>query len=109
MVSTRKKRQSNRSQIGDFDQGIIFGNSANERQENTIVKEGTGDRDFTVGTSNSNLTTNENAVNVKTLERFFKERNDGEMSDNIDTLKIISKTQFWPLLIVLLLLRSISN
>ena len=54
MVSTRKKRQSNRmllSQLDDFDQGIIIGNAANERRDSTVANEGTNDRDFTVGTS----------------------------------------------------------
>ena len=46
MVSTRKKRQSNRrllSQLVDFDQDIIPGNAASEKQENTVVNEGTND------------------------------------------------------------------
>ena len=40
MVSTRTKRQSNRrllSQLDDFDKDMIFGNTAIERQENTVV------------------------------------------------------------------------
>ena len=71
MVSTRRKRQSNRSllsQLDDFDQDIIIGNTAGERQENILVNEGNNDRDFTVGTSSDNLATNENMMNVKTLE-----------------------------------------
>ena len=90
MVSTRKKRQSNRrllSQLDDFDQDIIIGNAVSERQENTIVNQGTGDRDFTVGTSGKNLMVNENTVNVKTLERRFNERIDREMSDIVDTVE----------------------
>ena len=50
MVSTRKKRQSNRrflSQLDDFDQDIIIGNAAGERQENIKLNEGNSDRDFT--------------------------------------------------------------
>ena len=52
MVSSRKKRQSNRrllSQLDDFDQDVIIGNAGSERQENILVNEGTNDRDFTVG------------------------------------------------------------
>ena len=49
-----------------FDQDIIIGNTAGERQENTIVNEGIRDWDFTVGTSGKKLMTNENTVNVKT-------------------------------------------
>ena len=52
MVSTRKKRQSNRrrlSQLDDFDQDIIVGYTASDKQEKAIVNEGTGDQKFTVG------------------------------------------------------------
>ena len=68
MVSTRKKRQSNESllsQLDDFDQNMIIGNAASERQENTVVMEGTNDRDFTVGTSNDSSVVNGNAMSVK--------------------------------------------
>ena len=90
MVSTGKTRQSNRrllSHLDDFDHDIIIGNTASERQENSIVNEGTNDRDFTVGTSGSNLMTNENSVTVKTLERCFNEMIDGEMSNIVDTVE----------------------
>ena len=53
MVSTRKKRQSNRkllSQLVDFHQDILIGKTLSDRQENATVNEGTGDQDFTVGT-----------------------------------------------------------
>ena len=46
MNSTRKKRQSNRrllSQLVDFDQDMIIGNAASERQENVVVNKGTND------------------------------------------------------------------
>ena len=90
MVSTRKKRQSNRrllSQLDDFDQHMIIGNAASERQENIVVKEGTNDRYFTVGTSSNNIAVNENTVNVKTLERCFNERIDREKSNIVDTVE----------------------
>ena len=90
MVCTRKKRQSNRrlfSQLDDFDQDLMIGNTASDRQENTIVNVGTGDQDFTAGTSNNNLLTNESTVNVKTLERCFNERIDREMSNIVDTVE----------------------
>ena len=90
MVSTRKKRQSNRrllSQLDEFDQDIIIGNTVSDRQENATVNEGTGDQDFTVGTSGNNLTTNENTMNVKTLERCFNERIDKQMSYIVDTVE----------------------
>ena len=79
MVSTRKKRQSNRSllsQLDNFDQDMIIGNTASERQENNVVSEGNNDWDFTVGTSSNNTASNESMVNVKTLERCFNERID---------------------------------
>ena len=56
MVSTRKKRQSNKrlfSQLDDFDRYMIIGNDVSERQESVVVNESTDDRDFTVGTSNN--------------------------------------------------------
>ena len=90
MVSTRKKRQSNRrllNQVDDFDQDIIFGNTASERQEDVMVNGGTNDRDFIVGTCSDNLVTIENTVIVKTLVRCFNERIDREMSIIIDTVE----------------------
>ena len=77
MVSTRKKKQSNRrlfSQLDDFDQDMIIGNAASERQESNVISEGTNNRDFTVGTSSDNIAINENTVDMKTLERCFIER-----------------------------------
>ena len=90
MVSTRKKRQWNRSllsQLDDFDQDMVTGNAVSERQENIVVNEGTNDRDFTVGTSSNNMAINESTVNVKNLERCFNERIDREMSNIVDTVE----------------------
>ena len=90
MVSTGKKRQSNRrllSQLDHFDQAMIIGNIASARRENIVVNEGTNDRDFTVGTSSNNTAINENVVNVKTLEKCFNERIDREMSNIVDTVE----------------------
>ena len=90
MVSILKKKQSKRrflSSLDDFDRHIMIGNTASEKQENIIVNLGTGDRDFTGGTSDNNLMTNENTVNVKTLERCFNERIDREMSNIVDTVE----------------------
>ena len=89
MVSTHKKRQSNRSlicQLDDFDQDIVIGNAASERRENNMVNEGTKERHFFVGTSSNNLTTNEN-MNMKTLERYFRGKIDREMSNIVDTVE----------------------
>ena len=90
MVSTRKKRQSNRrllTQLDDFDQYMVIGSTASERQEITVVSEGTNDRDFTVGFSSNIMAINESTVNVKTLERCFKERTDRERSNFVDTVE----------------------
>ena len=90
MVSTRKKRQSNKrllSQVDDFDQDMIIGNAVSERQENVVVNEGTNDRKFTVGTSSNDSTVNGNAMSVKAFERCFNERIDREMSNIVDTVE----------------------
>ena len=90
MVSTRKKRQSNKkflSQLDDFDRDMIFGNAVSERQENAVANEGTNDRDFTVGTSSNDSIVNGNAMSVKTLERCFNERIDREISKIVDTVE----------------------
>ena len=90
MVSTRKKRQSNKrflSQLDDFNQDVIFGNTASERQENVVVNDGINDQDFTVSTSNVSSIINENVLNVKTLERCFNERIDREMEKIVETVE----------------------
>ena len=90
MVSTLKKRQSNKrllSQLNDFDQDMIFGKATSERQENVVVNEGTNDQDFTVGTSNVSSIVNENALNVKNLERRFNEKIYRKMSNIVDTVE----------------------
>ena len=90
MVSTRKKRQSNKrllSQLDDFDRDMIIGNAVSERLENAVVNEGTGDQDFTVGTSNKDSVVNGSAMTVKTLERCFNERIDREISNIVDTVE----------------------
>ena len=71
MVSTRTKRQSNRSllsQLDEFDQDILISNIISDRQENATVNESTVNRDSTVNKSGSNSVANENLVNVKTSE-----------------------------------------
>ena len=90
MVSTQKKRQSNKrllSHLDDFDPEIVIGSTTGERQENVVVNEGTNDRDFTVGTSNDSSIVNGNAMNVKTLERCFNEKIDRELSSIVDTVE----------------------
>ena len=46
MVFTREKKQANRrllNQIDNFDQDIMIGNAASERQENIMANKGTND------------------------------------------------------------------
>ena len=66
---------------------MIIGNAVSERQEYTVVNEGTNDRDFTVGTSSNDPIVNANAMSVKTLERCFNERIDREMNNFVDTVE----------------------
>ena len=90
MVSTRKNRQPNKrllSQLDDFEQDMVIDNATSERQESFVANEGTNDQDFTVGTSHTNSINNENALNVKTLERCFNERIDREMNNIVDTVE----------------------
>ena len=90
MVSTRKKRQSNKrllSQLDDFDQDMIIGNTVSGSHENAVVSEGTINRDFTVGTSNKDSVINGNAMSMKTLERCFNEKIDREMNNIVDTVE----------------------
>ena len=66
---------------------MIIGNAASERQENVVVNEGTNDQDFTVGTSNVSSIVDENALDVKTLERCSNERIDREMNNIVETVE----------------------
>ena len=66
---------------------MIIGNAASEGQENVVVNEGTNDQDFTVGTSNVSSIVDENALNVKILERCFSERIDREMNNFVETVE----------------------
>ena len=66
---------------------MINGNTGSERQGNIVVNEGTNDRDFTVATSSNNITINESAMSVKTLQRCVKERIDREMNNIVDTVE----------------------
>ena len=52
-----------------------------------MVNEGSNDQDFTVGTPSSNLATNEDTVNLKILERCFKERIDRQKGNIVDTIE----------------------
>ena len=90
MVSTRKKRQSSKrllSQLDDFDQDVIIGNTASEGQENVTANGGTNDQELTVGTSHDNSVVNGSVLDAKTLERCFNERIDREMNNIVDTVE----------------------
>ena len=66
---------------------MIFGNTASERQDIIVVNEGNKDRDSTVGTSSNNITINESAMSVKTLERRFNQRIDRELGNFVDKVQ----------------------
>ena len=66
---------------------MIIGNAAKERRENTVVNEGTNDRNFTVVTCNFSSAVNGNVMDVKTLERCFNKRIDREKSNIVDTVE----------------------
>ena len=90
MISTRKKKQSNKkllSQLDDFDHEIFIGNAASERQENIVVDEGSSDQYFTVGTSSDSLATTEIKMKVKTLEKCFNEKAHKELSINVHSVE----------------------
>ena len=90
MVSSRMKRQSNTgllTQLDNFDQDIIIGNTMKDRQENATVNKGTTDQEITVGISDSNPTANKNLVNVKTLKSCINERINREMGNIVDTVE----------------------
>ena len=90
MVSIRQTRQSKRrllSQLVHSDQDSIIGHTVSHKQENAAVNESTGDQDFTVATSDIILMTNEDTVNVKTLENCFNEWIDRERTNIVDTFE----------------------
>ena len=90
MLSTRKKKHENRrlfSQLDDFDQNYIIANAAKSGQQTFIVNDGTVNQEFTVNISGSIPTTNENTVNVQTLESCFNERIDEEMGNIVETVE----------------------
>ena len=91
------QKESFLANLYDFDQCNIFGNTVNDRQKNTIVNDGTADKEFTTGFSDNSLRTIENTVIVKTLERCFNERIDREMSNIVDTVenRIQNFDRFW--------------
>ena len=66
---------------------MVIGNAASYKQENTVVNEGTKNRDFTVSTSSNDIAINEDKGKMKTLERCFNDRFDREMSNIVDTVE----------------------
>ena len=75
MVSTRKKMQSNRGLLSQWDDStdMFYGNTVSVRQENATVNESIGDQHFTVDNRGSNLADNETLMNVKTLKSYLNE------------------------------------
>ena len=90
MVSTRKKMQQSRrlpSQLCDYDQDVINGDTAKSGQRDVIVSHGTDDWEFFVKFSGKNSTINEKTVNVQTMKRCFNEKIDREMGNIVDTVR----------------------
>ena len=87
LVRKGSQTKGSSEKLDDFDQDMIIGNGASDRQKNVVVNEGTNDQDFTVGTSNVSSIVDENALNVRTLERCFNERIDREMNNIIETVE----------------------
>ena len=88
------------SQLDDFDQEVIIGNTANGRQQTVVDNESTVEQEFTVNDNGSSLAANEILVHVKTLEICFKERKWVKL---LTLSSVGSKTQFSLQLIVKLL------
>ena len=72
-----------------------------------LVILGTGDQEYTVGNLDINSTANENAVNVKTLEKCSIHTIDKEKCYIVHTVedRIQNGTKVWPQMIVLSLLK----
>ena len=97
MVSTHKKRESKRrllNQLKVFVQDFIIGKTVSDSEENGKVNECTGDQEFTVDNSDSNLLASESSVNVRHLERCFNKSIDKEMVFIITLSKIKFRTRF---------------
>ena len=82
MCSTRKKeKQQNRRllcQLDDFDRDLVLSGGMSETQQSVVINTSSVDGEITGHNYDSILTTNENTVNVQTLERSFNERTDRE-------------------------------
>ena len=89
-VSSHKKKPSKSglfSQLDDFYQDNINRNAAGDGQQNAVVNEDIVDHEFSVNNTGSNLTTNENLMNMKFLEICFNEKIDSELSNVVDTVE----------------------
>ena len=73
--------------MDDFAQDVIIGDAAYSGQQNVEVNDGTTDRELTAKIIASFSTTNENGVNVQTLERCFNEMINREKGSIVDTVE----------------------
>ena len=74
MFSTRKKRRQNGwllSQLDDFDQDVIFGDTASSKRQTVKVNSGPSDNQLAVNNNVSISVTNENTMEVRTLVFFL--------------------------------------
>ena len=105
MVSTRRTVKQNRrllSQLDEFDAATrmlnlmlnFIGDAATSANRNVEVYNGSFDRENTVNNDDSFPPTNENTVNVQTLERCVNEGIDWKTGDIVETLRIFPERDF---------------
>ena len=90
MVSTRKKKLSNRKlfgQLDDFDQDIIIGNAANCGQQDVVRNDGTTDQNFNVIIVAVFLQPMRMRLMFKLWNECSNERIDREMGNIDDTVE----------------------
>ena len=59
----------------------MYSDAVRSERQIIVVNSGLADCEFTVKNFSGNLRTNENTVNVRTMEKCFKNRIDGEMGN----------------------------
>ena len=75
------------SQLDDFDQDVTVGDAVSSESQNVVVNSGSVDREFTVNSNDDIPTTNENTVNVQTLEKCLNKMNDRELGNIVETVE----------------------
>ena len=75
------------SQLDDFDQGVIIADTLNSRWQNFMVKSGTIDQECSVKNNDGVSKTNDDTMNVQTLDRCLTDRIDREMGNFVDRVE----------------------